>query len=102
MQWRGFDAPAMLDGQHQVFFDLAFSRSSISFTIHYKVRAMGRGQDLHGQASVGYDHGHDAQFFCLRIALDSAYIEGFVEGCLRSIGKDDSEEDCCGVNGVGG
>jgi hypothetical protein len=30
--------------------------------------------------------------FYLGLAPDSAYIEGFVEGCLERIGEDDSDE----------
>jgi hypothetical protein len=42
-----------------------------------------------GRAAIGYDHGYDAQKFYLGLALDPAYVEGFVEGCLERIGEDD-------------
>lgn len=44
-----------------------------------------------GRAAIGYDHGYDAQKFFLGLALDENYIEGFVEGCLESIGEDVAE-----------
>ena len=39
--------------------------------------------------AIGYDHGYDGEVFYLGLALDPAYIEGFVEGCLERIGEDD-------------
>jgi hypothetical protein len=42
-----------------------------------------------GRAAVGYDHGYDAEVFYLGLALDPAYVEGFVEGALERIGEDD-------------
>ena len=41
--------------------------------------------------AIGYDHGYDGEVFYLGLALDPAYIEGFVEGCLERIGEDDQE-----------
>jgi hypothetical protein len=46
-----------------------------------------------GRAAVGYDHGYDGEIFYLGLALDPAYVEGFVEGCLERIGEDDPEEE---------
>ncbi len=46
---------------------------------------------LEGRAATGYDHGYDAQVFYLGLALDPAYVEGFVEGGLERIGEDDAE-----------
>jgi hypothetical protein len=46
-----------------------------------------------GRAAVGYDHGYDAEVFYLGLALDPAYVEGFVEGCLERIGEDDPDEE---------
>jgi hypothetical protein len=46
-----------------------------------------------GRAAIGYDHGYDGQIFYLGLALDPAYIEGFVEGCLERIGEDNPEEE---------
>jgi hypothetical protein len=46
-----------------------------------------------GRAAIGYDHGYDGQIFYLGLALDPAYVEGFVEGCLERIGEDDSDEE---------
>jgi hypothetical protein len=40
---------------------------------------------------IGYDHGYDGEVFFLGLALDPAYGEGFVEGCLERIGEDDQE-----------
>ena len=40
-----------------------------------------------GRAAIGYDHGYDAGVFYLGLALDPAYVEGFVEGCLRGRGE---------------
>jgi hypothetical protein len=35
-----------------------------------------------GRAAMGHDHGYDAEeVFCLGLALDERYVEGFVEGC---------------------
>jgi hypothetical protein len=48
---------------------------------------------LEGRAAIGYDHGYDGQLFYLGLALDPAYIEGFVEGCLERIGEDNPEEE---------
>jgi hypothetical protein len=36
-----------------------------------------------GRAAIGYDHGYDAEVFYLGLALDPAYVEGWVEGCLE-------------------
>jgi hypothetical protein len=46
-----------------------------------------------GRAAIGYDHGYDAEVFYLGLALDPAYIEGWVEGCLERIGEDYPEEE---------
>ena len=45
-----------------------------------------------GRAAVGYDHSYDAEVFYLGLALDPAYVDGFVEGCLERIGEDNPEE----------
>jgi len=39
------------------------------------------------------DHGYDAEVFYLGLALDPAYIEGWVEGCLERIGEDYPEDE---------
>ena len=44
-----------------------------------------------GREAIGYDHGYDGEVFYLGLALDPAYVEGFVEGCLKRIGEDDTE-----------
>jgi len=44
-----------------------------------------------GRAAIGYDHGYDGEVFYLGLALDPAYVEGFVEGCVERIGEDDPE-----------
>ena len=49
--------------------------------------------DFTGRAAIGYDHGYDGEVFYLGLALDPAYIEGWVEGCLERIGEDDPEEE---------
>ncbi len=46
-----------------------------------------------GRAAIGYDHGYDAEVFYLGLALDPAYVDGFVEGCLERIGEDYPEEE---------
>lgn len=46
-----------------------------------------------GRAAIGYDHGYDAEVFYLGLALDPAYVDGFVEGCLERIGEDDPYEE---------
>ncbi len=46
-----------------------------------------------GRAAIGYDHGYDGEVFFLGLALDPAYVEGFVEGCLERIGEDYPEEE---------
>ena len=43
------------------------------------------------RAAIGYDHGYDGHILCLGLALDPAYVEGWVEGCLERIGEDDPE-----------
>ncbi len=48
---------------------------------------------MEGRAAIGYDHGYDGQLFYLGLALDPAYVEGFVEGCLERIGEDNPEEE---------
>jgi hypothetical protein len=45
-----------------------------------------------GRATIGYDHGHDAQKYYLRLALNPKYVEGFIEGCLERIGEDEPED----------
>ena len=42
---------------------------------------------------IGYDHGYDGELFYLGLALDPAYIEGFIEGCLERIGEDNPNEE---------
>ena len=42
---------------------------------------------------MGYDHGYDGEVFYVGLALDPAYVEGFVEGCLERIGEDDPDEE---------
>ena len=42
---------------------------------------------------MGYDDGYDGEVFYLGQALDPAYVEGFVEGCLERIGEDEPEEE---------
>lgn len=51
----------------------------------------GGGEPFTGRAAIGYDHGYDGEVFFLRLALDPAYMDGFVEGCLERIGEDDAE-----------
>ena len=46
-----------------------------------------------GRATIGYDHGYDAQKFYLGLALHPKYVEGFIEGCLQRIGEDDPERE---------
>ncbi len=46
-----------------------------------------------GRAAIGYDHGYDGEVFYLGLALDPAYVEGFVEGRLERIGEDYPEEE---------
>jgi hypothetical protein len=46
-----------------------------------------------GRAAIGYVHGYDGEVFYLGLALDPAYIEGFVEGCLERIGEDNPDEE---------
>ncbi len=42
-----------------------------------------------GRAAIGYDHCHDAEVFCLGLALD----ERCAEGCPERIGDDPDEEE---------
>ncbi len=55
----------------------------------------GRGgnEPFTGRAAIGYDHGYDGEIFYLGLALDPAYIEGWVEGCLERMGEDNPEEE---------
>jgi hypothetical protein len=54
----------------------------------------GEGEEAFtGRAALGYDHGYDGEVFYLGLALDPAYIEGFVEGCLERIGEKDPDEE---------
>ena len=54
----------------------------------------GGGEDgPYGRAALGYDHGYDGEVFYLGLALDPAYVERFVEGCLERMGEDDPEEE---------
>jgi hypothetical protein len=46
-----------------------------------------------GRAAIGHDHGYDGEVFYLGLALDPAYVEGFVEGCLERIGEEDPDEE---------
>ena len=48
---------------------------------------------LPGREGIGYDHGYDGEIFYLGLALDPAYVEGFVEGCLERMGEDDPDEE---------
>ena len=51
------------------------------------------GEGFTGRAAIGYDHGYDGEVFYLGLALDPAYIEGWVEGCLERIGEDNPDEE---------
>jgi hypothetical protein len=53
----------------------------------------GGDEPFTGRAAIGYDHGYDGEIFYLGLALDPAYIEGWVEGCLERIGEDDPDEE---------
>jgi hypothetical protein len=53
----------------------------------------GREEGFTSRAAIGYDHGHDAKVFYLRLALDPHYVDGWVEGCLERIGEDYPEEE---------
>jgi hypothetical protein len=53
----------------------------------------GEGEGYAGRAAIGYDHGYDGDLFYLGLALDPAYIEGWVEGCLERIGEDHPDEE---------
>ena len=53
----------------------------------------GGDEPFTGRAAIGYDHGYDGEVFYLGLALDPAYIEGWVEGCLERIGEDDPDEE---------
>ena len=53
----------------------------------------GGDEGFTGRAAIGYDHGYDAEVFYLGLALDPNYVDGFVEGCLESIGEDDPDEE---------
>ena len=46
-----------------------------------------------GRAAIGYDHGYDGEVLYLGLALDPAYVDGWVEGCLERIGEDNPEEE---------
>ena len=53
----------------------------------------GGDEPFTGMAAIGYDHGYDGEVFYLGLALDPAYIKGWVEGCLERIGEDDPDEE---------
>jgi hypothetical protein len=53
----------------------------------------GGDEPFTGRAAIGYDHGYDGEVFYLGLALDPAYIEGWVEGCLERIGEDYPDEE---------
>jgi hypothetical protein len=60
----------------------------------HPMEAMGeREEAFTGRAAVGYDYGYDGEVFYLGLALDPAYVEGFVEGCLERIGEEDPDEE---------
>jgi hypothetical protein len=46
-----------------------------------------------GRATIGYDHDYDVQKYYLGLALNSKYVEGFIEGCLERIGEDEPEDE---------
>jgi hypothetical protein len=48
----------------------------------------GGNEPFTGRAAIGCDHGHDAQFFYSEFGLDLNHVEGFVEGCLETIGEE--------------
>jgi hypothetical protein len=53
----------------------------------------GGDESFTGRTAIGYDHGYDGELFYLGLALDPAYIEGFIEGCLERIGEDNPNEE---------
>jgi hypothetical protein len=46
-----------------------------------------------GMSRCWRSSGRRGYLFYLGLALDPAYVEGFVEGCLQRIGEDDPEEE---------
>ena len=59
----------------------------------------GGEEGFEGRTAAEYDHGNDAEVFYLGLALDPAYVEGFVEGCLERIGEDDYGKDVLRASG---
>jgi hypothetical protein len=53
----------------------------------------GGDEPFTGRTAIGYDYGYDGELFYLGLALDPAYIEGFIEGCLERIGEDNPNEE---------
>jgi hypothetical protein len=39
------------------------------------------------------EHGYDAEVLYLGLGLDTAYVEGFTEGCLERIGEEYPDEE---------
>jgi hypothetical protein len=70
-------------------------RAAQVFLIYGRQESSGGGgqEGFTGRADIGYDHGYDGEVFYLGLALDPAYIEGWVEGCLERIGEDHPEEE---------
>jgi hypothetical protein len=44
------------------------------------------------RGGFGYG-GNDPQKFCLGLACNPKYVQGFVEGCLERIGEDEPEDE---------
>jgi hypothetical protein len=60
----------------------------------------GGDQPFTSRTAIGYDHGYDGELFYLGLALDPAYIEGFIEGCLERLGEDNpTRSDSFGTSG---
>ena len=64
------------------------NRGSILYRAGFKARD-GPLMGSEGREPIGYD----GEVFYLGLALDPAYIEGFIEGCLERIGKDNPNEE---------
>jgi hypothetical protein len=68
---------------------IAAPKNNLQNSVFTGVKSGGGDEPFTGKAAIGYD----GELFYLGLALDPAYIERFIEGCLERIGEDKPNEE---------
>jgi hypothetical protein len=68
---------------------IAAPKNNLQNSVLTEFKSEGGDEPFTGKAAIGYD----GEIFYLGLALDPAYIERFIEGCLERIGEDNPNEE---------